>query len=276
MKKVSKSSSITGKPDVPDNASHVSERHPLRSRGMMTRIESEASLDAATRHRPHENRNIMLYWDESPPPSSISSVLEKWQVFCPDWNVTLYNFDTASRFLYDNFEIEILRLFSQCAIPAMRSDFFRVFWAISEGGIYSDVTYIPKQKPLFFDENKNITMVAHGPTNFINGIFFAKKNCAELLLIAKEMINRIRKKKKVNNIAVITGAGCWIVAIGSSETKSIAIRSYRYVIDKFLDYSNYPDSTRNTENHWSNIQKHQSIYRKPYIDENILNLPAKR
>ena len=275
MKKISNRSHIIVKPNVPGNTSRVPGRHLLRSCDTMSQIVSESTINAAMQHRHHENRNIMLYWDESPPPSSISGVLKKWQSVCPGWNVTLYNFETASRFLYENFGIEILRIFSQCAIPAMKSDFFRVLWAASEGGLYSDVTFIPKKEPFFIDENKNVTRLALNSQHLINGIFFARRNCFEIKLVAYEMIKRISIKRR-KNIALVTGQGMWAKAIGTNETNTIAIQSYWDVMKNFLDESRYPESTRNTENHWSNIQKHQSIYCKPHIDKTILNQPANR
>ena len=87
-------------------------------------------------------------------------------------------------FLRDNFGGDIARLFLTCTIPAMRADFFRVFWAISEGGIYSDLAFAPTREPLFFDAEKNLTVVKRPDGEVIrNGVFFSRKNCKELKLM---------------------------------------------------------------------------------------------
>ena len=105
-----------------------------------------------------KNRNIMLYWDDANPfPQDIIAVTEKWRNVCPAWNVMLFGQETACDNLRENFGGDIARLFLICGIPAMRADFFRVVWAISDGGIYSDMTYVPKIELLFFDPGKDVT-----------------------------------------------------------------------------------------------------------------------
>lgn len=208
------------------------------------------------------NKNIMIYWDKTPAPKSILCILDCWKEKCNKWNVYLYDNESASKFLFDNFGGEIEKMFHTCALPSMRADFFRVFWAISVGGIYSDVTFVPKCEPYFFDEVKNITLLSFcDGTRIKNSAFFAKKNCAELKLVGYEIIKNISQKKK-NNIFEVTGPGAWQDAIGVKETESIAIRDFGKVRRNFLGFSGYPESTRNTENHWSVRQLQMSIYRK--------------
>lgn len=143
----------------------------------------------------NDNRNIMLYWDNGNPfPPDIIAIAEKWRILCPGWDVMLFCKDTAHVFLQQKFGGDIARLFLTCGIPAMRSDFFRVFYSISEGGIYSDVRYIPKREPLFIDPDKDLTLVRHSSYGFCNGIFFSKKNCAELKLVAYDIIEQISKR----------------------------------------------------------------------------------
>ena len=188
-------SRFIGKPEIQAGAAAEAGRRPSPPSRAMARADSESPADASAQDSNHGNRNIMIYWDDSTPPPSISAVLEKWESVCPDWNVSLYNSETASRFLHDKFGIEILRLFSQCALQTMKSDFFRVFWAASEGGVYSDVTFSPVREPLFFDEKKNITLLMDDKMCIRNGIFFAKKNCAQIKLIAFEIFKNVSIKK---------------------------------------------------------------------------------
>lgn len=259
-------SRFIGKPEIQAGAAAEAVRRPSPPIRAMARADPVSPADAAAQDSNQENRNIMIYWDDSTPPPSISAVLEKWESICPDWNVSLYNSETASRFLHDKFGMEILRLFSQCALPTMKSDFFRVFWAASEGGVYSDVTFSPVREPLFFDEKKNITLLKDDNMRIRNGIFFAKKNCAQIKLIAFKIIKNVSIKNE-KNMYMVTGPGAWVEAIGKEETDSIAIRNFWEVRRKFTSNSIFPESTRNTENHWSKVQERQSIFCEPNIEE---------
>ena len=142
-----------------------------------------------------DSRNVMLYWDDANPfPPDIIAITEKWRNFCPGWDVMLFGKDTACGFLQENFGRDIARLFLTCGLSNMRSDFFRVFWAIAKGGIYSDLLFSPKREPLFFDPEKNLTLARNHYTGMpINGIFFAKRDCVELKLVAYQLITTISK-----------------------------------------------------------------------------------
>ena len=205
------------------------------------------------------NRNIMLYWDDFPT-LDILEVVQEWQNFCPEWNVVLFSKATASRFLLDNYGGEMLRLFLTCAIPAMRSDFFRVFWAISEGGLYTDVRFVPMRKPTFFDSCKDLT-VAIRPNGVIkNNFFYCKKDCKELKLIAFELIQAISRKVS-NEILDVSGPHLWTRMLPKKETETVAVNAWRDdVLDKFIKFSFYKSCTRGTKMHWTRLQRHMSIY----------------
>ena len=117
-----------------DDSRHSLGCHFARARNAKAITETGNILDENSKN----GRNIMLYWDDpSPtPPAFACSILDKWQAVCPSWDVSLYNRETSTRFLNDKFGVEIVKFFEKCAIPSMRSDFFRVFWALSEGGVY--------------------------------------------------------------------------------------------------------------------------------------------
>ena len=210
------------------------------------------------------NRNIMLYWDDANPfPPDVVKVSETWRNFCPGWNVTLFGKETALRFLRDNFGGDIARLFLTCAIPAMRADFFRVFWAISEGGIYSDLAFAPIREPLFFDAEKNLTVVKRPGGEVIrNGIFFSKKNCDELKLIAYEIMVAVGKKE-IPCIWQATGPGAWTKTLQLSETSTVAILDWKDLYGNFIKYSKYSSLTWSTDKHWKYLQRIMSIYQEP-------------
>ena len=224
------------------------------------------------------NKNVMLYWDDSNPfPPGINAVAEKWKKFCPEWNVSLFNKETASRFLQEKFGGDVVKLFLSCAVPAMRSDFFRVFWAISEGGIYSDVAFVPKRFPCFFDSCKNIT-VAYRPRGGVlrNGIFFAKKNSKQLILIASEIIESI-KDKNIQDVQFATGPRVWTRILVRNEISAVKFLQWSDLFRDYLTHSNFrygndlniakkknhKSATNHTDKHWLHLQLYNSIYQDP-------------
>ena len=225
------------------------------------------------------NQNVMLYWDVPHPfPSGIVAVVEMWKKFCPEWNVSLFSKESASQFLQEKFGGEVVKLFLTCAVAAMRSDFFRVFWAISEGGIYSDVAFVPKRFPSFFDSEKNLTVVFR-PTGGVlrNGIFFTKKDSKELILIASAIIETI-KKRNIQHVAFATGPKVWTRILVNKEIDTVKFLYWKDLFRDFIDYSKFrcgidlirdkpsyrKSATSNTDMHWRHLQLYKSIYQDPH------------
>ena len=225
-------------------------------------LEAETGMVGETPCLAKDEKNIMLYWDDAHAPPDVTRVVDKWQALCPTWNVTLFNQDTAFRFIRDEMGEEIAKLFYVCGLPAMRSDFFRVFWGIINGGIYSDITFAPKREPLFFDAGKNITLIRHGHGRIKNGIFFAKKGCKELKLIGYEILHSVAQRK-TGSIISITGPSVWGKILGQRETSTIAIVDSGYMWKNFIERSNYISSMRGTDKHWTQMQWRTGIYRQP-------------
>jgi hypothetical protein len=209
-----------------------------------------------------EDRNILLYWDDQNIDPSASLVVKKWRSVCTSWNTRVHSLDSGYSFLQEEYGRDIANGFLSCAVPAMRSDFFRVFWILSKGGIYSDFTFIPKREPLFFNASKNITVARWSHGRIVNGVFFAKRDCNELKVVAFEMLKAISRKND-NNIWSATGPGAWIRALGGEQTDDLEIIDQSDLFKNFLAHSGYNSSTRNTGNHWSEVQKHTSIYCVP-------------
>lgn len=204
------------------------------------------------------NKNVSLYWADDAPSQSVKSVVEKWQQMCAGWNVSLYSRTTAHAFLKSHFGQDISDAFLSCAIPAMQSDFFRVFWAISEGGVYSDITFVPKAEPLFFAVERSLTVPTWNHGRIVNGIFYATKGSSALQRLADVILETVTQKDQ-DNVWLATGPGAWINTLGQEETADMAIVSNDYLFDNYIRHSGYA-STRGTDAHWSILQKNNDIY----------------
>lgn len=206
------------------------------------------------------NQNILLYWDTRPFPSDVLEVVQKWRFSFPDWNVNLFDQDMARDFLSEKYGNEIVRLFHTCALPAMKADFIRVFWAISEGGIYSDIRFTPRHNPIFFNSEKELTvpMVPRIPI-LRNNIFFSKKGCKELKLIAFEIIKNI-SEKRIQDIYEATGPTLWGKVIPLKNSRTVSIVNWQDVVENYVYRAEYPSSTRGTDFHWTKMQLKMNIY----------------
>ena len=239
--------------------------------GDSTRVESAPKISAsADRKKEVLNRNVMLYWDDAMAlPQDVIAIKEQWQRFCPGWNVKLFSKETAYSFMLDEYGEEIASLFLTCALPAMRCDFFRVFWAIAEGGIYSDVRFVPLREPLFFDSSKDLT-VGRKPDGLIrNGTFFGKMGCMELKLIAYELMVTV-SMKEIREVNVATGPVLWTKTLPKNDTDTLSIIDWRKDMLTNIEFSIFPSCTRDTERHWIQQQRRMSIYCDPASKSNEL------
>jgi hypothetical protein len=134
----------------------------------------------------------------------------------------------------------------------MRSDFFRVFWALSKGGVYSDITF----DPILIAPEKHITIMT------------TDQQCRELRSIALEILISLSKKED-QNVWSATGPGAFIRAIGNDETHTIHKVSTSSLLKHDIAPSFYSASTWNGENHWSVKQLHMNIY---VNDSNVLKM----
>ena len=232
--------------------------------GIARKVSTMAVSNTQSSKADDANRNIMLYWDKADPfPSDIVKVSELWMKFSPEWDVTLFSKETAGSFLREKFGVDVVRLFLTCAVPAMRADFFRVFWAISEGGIYSDLTFAPIREPLFFDPEKNLTVVKRPDGAVIrNNIFYSKKDCKEMKLIAYEIMKSVSKRESTH-IAFATGPRIWTKILTSNKKDSVTILEWEDLFGDYIKFSRYPSSTYGTHMHWKELQLRMNIYQDP-------------
>jgi mannosyltransferase OCH1-like enzyme len=83
-------------------------------------------------------KTIVQFWDKAVLPEDIAPLVDLWKHRNPDFEHHLFNDATARTYIAEHFPTSYLAAFDMCAIPAMRSDFFRYAYLYKEGGIYVD------------------------------------------------------------------------------------------------------------------------------------------
>src|SRR5664280_2496459 len=89
---------------------------------------------------------IVQYWDAAPDiPDDVKACIATWEKLeTQGIEHRLYSYQTAREYIATHFTDEHLRAFERCSHPAMRSDYFRLCYMVSQGGLYIDADDIYK------------------------------------------------------------------------------------------------------------------------------------
>lgn len=166
---------------------------------------------------------------------------------------------TAAEFLCDNYDERVATNFLRCRIPAMQADIIRALWILTNGGIYSDLSFAPRKVPDFHVPGKELTVVRWHHGRIVNGIFSALKNSKCLQIIADQIMVNI-DNKVIDSIWKLTGPGLWIKMLGDTETDALGIISKQILFRDTIKGSRYTSSTRNSAMHWSRREKIEPLY----------------
>jgi tetratricopeptide (TPR) repeat protein len=81
---------------------------------------------------------LVQFWDTVTVPPDVLACINSWRVHHPKIHHDLFSEADAHDFLVRSFGTEIGAMFGQCHHPAMKADFFRLFYLLERGGIYID------------------------------------------------------------------------------------------------------------------------------------------
>ncbi|WP_062362589.1 glycosyltransferase [Vreelandella aquamarina] len=208
-------------------------------------------------------KNLVFFWDGASTPDEVSAIVGK---FKRGWGyrVSLFNDESASSFIQEEFGVEASDLFNDCRIPAMRSDLFRLMYLYVNGGIYIDVKFTPKSLPPddILEKLMCVDMVLcrwfHG--RIVNGFFAARKNSYMLNSLLDAALSNILNKSG-SNIFSITGPGMWAKEIsGFVESEDYFVVEHDEVFKNYLNKRKFLLSGRGGGDHWSERQKKEPLY----------------
>lgn len=208
--------------------------------------------------------NVLLFWDKYPFPDSVLCVFDLWKSLGSEWQVELLCFGSAASFSENHYGKEVCQAFKSCALPAMQSDFIRVFWVLANGGLYADLTFAPKLSPKFWSESDQFVCARWQHGRIINGIFYAKKGSRKLAIIAEEILDNVQSRTG-SNIRNVTGPGVWNKIIGNDSDESFRVIDRQELFSIHITHSKYSATTRESEEHWSRKQKTMNIFIDPTV-----------
>jgi hypothetical protein len=83
-------------------------------------------------------RRIIQFWDSSPPPEDVLSIMASWADMNPGFDYILFDDVRARTFLAAHYGREVLVAYHRATSPAMKADLFRLAYLARHGGVYVD------------------------------------------------------------------------------------------------------------------------------------------
>ena len=91
----------------------------------------------------HIPRQIAHYW-QGPDGPAIARARARWARLHPGFRQHLFDDETATGWLYQNFGPDMARRFQGLGQAALRADMFRLCWIVQQGGIFADLDEYPR------------------------------------------------------------------------------------------------------------------------------------
>ena len=205
-------------------------------------------------------KTIMQFWHSADLPADIAPLVANWQQQHPNFNHQLFNDDTARSYLSEHFPVAYLEAFNECAIPAMRCDFFRYAFIFNEGGIYVDAG-IDCLKPLpdWLDFSQQLIMLKKpkGGGRITNSFIAAKAHSGFIQAVLTQSLSNIQNQIS-NNVWLVTGPG-----VINTLFKNSVVKPQMQIIElaAFKQHCHiFNDLEHKKTIHWSLVQNEQSIF----------------
>jgi len=215
---------------------------------------------------------IVQFWDGEPP-GDVLKLMETWRTGPCSRSFRYERFDdaAASEFIRLNFDQRTVDAFRQCAVPAMRADFFRYCYLHKNGGIYvdADMACLRNLRELCkgLDRGLLFTRPAKLPRKGFripNGFMIITNKedrlLAEVLSVAiKNIENRIS-----NSVWDVTGPGIMTKLHNQQNRETSELfAGFKIVsekdVRKFVNFCGGL-SYKTSDRHWTIAQKSRSIF----------------
>lgn len=202
---------------------------------------------------------LMQFWNATTLPDDIYPLVQSWSANS-GLDTVVYDEDAAREYIRALYGSEILELFDICALPAMKSDFFRMLYILEKGGWYADCSIECLTPPAFETASCDLIVYRrwHGGIN--NGLFAARPQSQAIKEMVNVAIENIRNRRG-NSVFEATGPKIWNDALpGISERFRVLELAHADIAGKFVAF--HQDlAHKKGGRHWSDQQKNVCIYK---------------
>lgn len=122
-------------------AIEISEDDKIRSDFARVLIKSKSTLlSPAIESKVHVPKVITQFWHDRSVPEDVAECTETWNnLKYIGYEHAIYSNDSARDFIKTHLGEENIKAYDRCYHPAMKSDYFRLCYIYSKGGLYVDV-----------------------------------------------------------------------------------------------------------------------------------------
>jgi mannosyltransferase OCH1-like enzyme len=206
---------------------------------------------------------LIQFWDARPPPE-VADLMDGWQRLNPDFEYLRFDEIAAEQFISDNFGPAYLRAFRSCALPAMKSDYFRYCALYALGGLYVDAgtQCVRPASLLTTTVGRGLLLSVEG--RVINRFMYFRNRNDVLMEHAIAAATRNIAARLSNNVWEVTGPGILTRLYNeTSPTRDEAFRDISIVETRntkpYFLFRWDLDYKRNAS-HWSRRQAVASIF----------------
>ena len=151
---------------------------------------------------------------------------------------------------------KIQDLFLSAALPAMQSDIFRVAYCLAKGGFYIDAgTRCKAALDPHLPANGELLLMRKWHGGVWNGMIGAEADQADLKLIWDKIIHNLQARE-TQDVWQVTGPKSFNQVVNHSKDGS----KIRVVEQKDIAFFDIVSDLKYKANHWSEVQKTQSIF----------------
>ena len=149
---------------------------------------------------------LIQFWDASPPPE-VADLMDGWRNLNPDFEYLRFDEPAAEQFISDKFGPAYLRAFRACALPAMKSDYFRYCALHALGGLYVDAgtQCVRPASLLTGTAGRGLLLSVRGRVR--NGFMYFRRPNDVLMDYAIATATRNIAARLSNNVWKVTGPG---------------------------------------------------------------------
>jgi len=202
---------------------------------------------------------LIQFWDKDIP-DAVEPLVESVESMNPDMNYLFFDDESAAGFISNELGSDVLALYHQCAIPAMRADVFRYCFLLKFGGFYIDADYrcVQSVAPLVSSDHRGcLYQRAKGLANGL--MYFRDSGDALIERILERALENIRTRS-TNNVWSVTGPGVLQKLYANEKSKPLFDDFYLLEEDEFKTYF---ESVANLDyklddSHWF-VARHKDI-----------------
>jgi len=168
----------------------------LRQAGGLPLLREEAAKAASPPASPGPGLGLLQFWNTPTPPPDVAAVIATWAEMNPDLPRSLLDEAGARAFIKEAHGATAAHCFDLCHHAAMKSDYLRLLWLFTHGGLYADIDdrCIRPVAPVLAalqDSEVVVVLARLSPPYFNNCLIAARPRSALLGLAIKEATERI-------------------------------------------------------------------------------------